>query len=132
MDTKELKEQLTEQLQNKLNGGEEALHQSHVFTSAHAGDARRKRKPPRMSFRKPSPPKPLPTDGDFSLICNRRGFPILDFVIACNSCGASAWSPCKSAGICMPRKQEWIARANANRDAYHKLTNNLARWRASA
>ena len=131
MDTKELKQQLTEQLQNKLNGGEEALHQSHVFTSAHAGDARRKRKPPRMSFRKPSPPTPLPTDGDFSLIANKRGFPILDFVIACNSCGASAWEPCES-GICVPRKQEWIMRANANRDSYHKLTNNLARWRVSA
>ena len=77
MDTEQMKQRLTEQLQNKLNGGEEALHQSHVFTSAHAGDARRKRKPLRMSFTKTSPPTPLPTDGDFSLIANKRGFPIL-------------------------------------------------------
>ena len=48
MDTEQMKQRLTEQLQNKLNGGEEALHQSHVFTSAHAGDARRTRKPPCM------------------------------------------------------------------------------------
>lgn len=82
----------------------------------------------RRRFRKPSQHSPLPVKGDFALIANKRGFPILDFVISCNSCGAEEWSPCIPTGICSERKFEWIARANSNRDKYKLLQQNSQRW----
>ena len=136
---KELQEKLASQIDTQRGGGADrsrhfrasVIHQQpasprKVVTRGEFSSLR-----PSRGFRKPSQLALLPTSGGFSLIANKRGFPQLDFVISCGSCGADAWTPCIGGGVCKSRKFDWIARANASekhRECYKKLSTASRRW----
>ena len=143
MDKKSMKKKLQEKLASVINTqrGGDADRSSFVVNRQHHINQTSPREGvtrgefsslrPSSGFRKPSQLALLPTSGDFSLIANARGFPQLDFVISCESCGAEAWTPCTHGGVCKSRKFDWIARANASekhRECYKKLSNASRRW----